>query len=107
MKAKTGGLSSPDRVIRVVADVLRVPLVEIRSRSRRRHCAHTRQIAMWILLHRYNLSLAEVADAVDRDRTTVMQGARRIQDLVDGKDHRTLNAVDRIARRLDTMEEDS
>lgn len=55
----------------------------ILSSSRLRHVAEARQMVMYLMFKRLNCTIAGIAEAVSRNRVTVLYGIERIGELID------------------------
>lgn len=70
----------PEVVLARVAAYHYVSVDDLRARTRRwDHVAWARAVAMWILHKHYGLSSPAVGDLMDRDHSTVLAGARKVE----------------------------
>lgn len=93
--------SSPDRVIKLTCEHFEVSPSDLYSPRRPQALAFARQVAMFLLRERTELSLAEIGAALGgRDHTTVLHGIRRIED-ASRTDSRVLDRLSRIRHLLD------
>lgn len=77
------GTASMETIVASVAEVAAVPVAEIMGPSRLRKVARARQLAMW---HgrQAGLTLGQIGQYLNRDHTSVMNGVRRIEQLMKG-----------------------
>lgn len=72
----------------VVGYALGVPEVDVRSRTRRgRTAAHARHVAMYLSYAALGMSLARVAAAFRRDRSTIAHACRIVEDRREDPDY--------------------
>lgn len=91
----------PIDVIEAVCDVLRMPAIALKERTRRRRIAQARWIC-WLLVKRFcrDVSLKEMGQMFGRyDHTTVMHGLRVIVDDM-AQDEILNHHVESIAARI-------
>ena len=75
--------AQPDRVIQLVAETFGVSVDDLLGRSRSRHIAFPRQVAMYLLREVSELSLPQIgAHLGGRDHTTIMYGWEKISALI-------------------------
>ncbi len=77
-----GQWSHPPRikaVIEATAQVYKVPVADILSRSQQTHIALPRQVICYILTTYLGKGLQQVGGWIGRDHTTVLHGKRRIE----------------------------
>lgn len=55
---------------------------QLLGKSRSIYVARPRQVLMWFAINEYGQSLSHVARCMDRDHTTVLHGARKVQKLL-------------------------
>jgi len=75
---------SADSVLDLVAESYSVSVEQLLSKTRSRHVAFPRQIAMFILRERTEFSLPQIGEMLGgRDHSTVLYGAEKVAALVD------------------------
>ena len=75
--------AQPDRVIQLVAETFGVSVDDLLGRSRSRHIAFPRQVAMYLLREVSELSLPQIGTHLGgRDHTTIMYGWEKIPALI-------------------------
>jgi chromosomal replication initiator protein len=62
----------PNHVIKTVFDYFGVPLSQVKGRCRKREYAQARQVAMYLLRQKTDLTLRKVGKLFERDYTTVI-----------------------------------
>lgn len=72
-------LNIPPALVTAAAVVFRVSADEILSDSRRADVTIARHAIAWALRHESGMRLEEIAAALDRDRSTISQGLRRLE----------------------------
>ena len=85
-----------DALIRAVAAVARVSPEAIRGRARRGRIIEARHTVMYLAVTDLGMSLQDVAEAMDRDHTTIMYGRDRTLDRLDDGDVVTTTIVERV-----------
>lgn len=77
------GSAQMSEIVASVAKVAAVPVAEIMGTSRLRKVARARQLAMW---HgrQAGLSYPQIGQFLNRDHTSVMNGVRRVEQLMKG-----------------------
>lgn len=67
--------------IEIACDAWKVSVFDLKARNRRRaHVSYARQIAMYLAHVVGQLSLAEISEAFERDRTTVGYSCHLVED---------------------------
>ena len=90
---------TPDYIIDVVCDHFNISKNELLSKRKSSNIVVPRQIIMYICIKKANLTTTATADALNRDHTTSMHGARIIES--DMKTDKNLkNNVDIILKKL-------
>ncbi len=69
----------PPTLIAAAAAVFGVEAADILSDSRRADVTLARHAIAWALRHERNMSLEEIAQALDRDHSTISQGLRALE----------------------------
>ena len=70
---------SPEAILHTVADVLSVPVEDLKGSSRRREISTARQIAMYLMRQHTDLSLPRIGEELGgKDHTTVMYSCDKI-----------------------------
>ncbi len=94
-------VASPDRILNVVCHHFDVKLTELTSARRPQALSFTRQVAMYLLRERTELSLSEIGELLGgRDHTTILHGIRKIEGALDN-DARLRDHLTRIRAILD------
>ncbi len=76
------GEITPELIIEMVCEELKVSAEEIRSDSRKREISEARQIAMFLLRHYTDLSLPKIGSLLGgKDHTTVMYAAQKVSKI--------------------------
>ena len=67
---------TPDEIINEIAEMRGVTLEDLKSISRKRNIAHTRQEIFYELKHHTDLSTSEMGGIFDRDHSTIVHGIK-------------------------------
>lgn len=70
-----------DNIQKTVASYYRIPVADLKSRSRKASLVRQRQMAMSIAKQLTGLSLPDIGDAFERDHTTVIHAIKKIEEL--------------------------
>jgi chromosomal replication initiator protein len=71
---------SPSKLIAMVAAEWQTTVEALTGKSRTKHIAEPRQVAMYLLRHETNASLPQIGEVLGgRDHTTIMYGIEKIQ----------------------------
>ncbi len=90
------GEVTPESILEMVCDEVKVSLEDIKSDSRKREISEARQIAMFLLRHYTDLSLPKIGNLLGgKDHTTVMYAAQKV-----GKIKHSDPQVARLLQRL-------
>jgi hypothetical protein len=91
-------------IIEHVAAFYRVSLIGLASARRERKIVHPRQVAMYLARKLTVFSLPQIGDRLGgRDHTTILYGARKIEDMLPG-DAELAAEVAEIVRRVEARE---
>ncbi len=71
------------RIVQHVCETMCVAEEDAKSRSRHRRVVECRQICMWIIKNKTNLSLYAIGQLFDRDHATVIFGIKNINNFVE------------------------
>lgn len=72
-----------ESVAKVTSNFYKIPLVDLQSKSRTKHIAQARHIAMYLSQKRANAKLQEIGNFFGgRDHTSVMHGIKKITDVI-------------------------
>lgn len=71
-------------IVDVVAGIVNIAKRDMKSKSRERGLADKRNLAMFLLCERTNMTHARIGAAFNRDRTTVIHARKTIVDLTFG-----------------------
>lgn len=88
-------------VISSVAKVLDVTTSDLKSESRKTKVAEARFIVMYILVKVYKMRLISVASILNRDHSTVINGVRKYETLMDTKDKGFIYKVGLVQAELE------
>ena len=78
---------STDDILELVSSTYSVSVEQLLSRSRSRHIAFPRQVAMYLLREQTNFSLPQIGDKLGgRDHSTVLYGVEKISGLMDSNE---------------------
>lgn len=80
-------------IIEKTADYYHVKVEDLESKNRSKRIAYPRQIAMYLARQMTDSSLVRIAEAFDRDHSTVIHGVNKIEDDLK-KDHELKNQID-------------
>lgn len=96
-----------DQIANEVIKVTKVPIEEVKSRSRRTDLVTTRQLIAFFVRRLTKISYSEIGSNLGgRDHTTIMANIDRIKALLESGDKRMSDLVKKINRRLkDLMDE--
>jgi chromosomal replication initiator protein len=87
--------TSPDEIIRMVAEAFGITVEQILARNRARQVALPRQIAMYLLREEAQISLPQIGEALGgRDHTTVMYACEKVSGLLEEDDRLRRQVVD-------------
>ncbi|MBI2521427.1 MAG: chromosomal replication initiator protein DnaA [Bdellovibrio sp.] len=71
---------SAETISKVVANFYKIPVIDIRSKSRTKKITHSRHVAMYLIQKHLNATLAEIgAFFGGRDHTSVIHGIKKIE----------------------------
>ena len=77
-------VSSPDVIMQVISEVLKVSIDDLKGSSRRREISFARQIGMYLMRQHTELSLPRIGEEFGgKDHTTVMYSCDKINQLQD------------------------
>ena len=79
-------ISNLGSILRDVADKAKVPIEELKSKSRQRDLVEARQIYFYISKNKTSASLAKIGAEVNRDHATVIHGLRTFENVRDLKE---------------------
>lgn len=82
-----------------VANKYNVKLADLKGKSRKKEIVNPRQIAMYISRELLDDSLVTIANAFDRDHTTVIHGIDKITDLMD-EDEDLKNEIEALIKEI-------
>ena len=82
-----------------VANKYNVKLADLKGKSRKKEIVNPRQIAMYISRELLDDSLVTIANAFDRDHTTVIHGIDKITDLMD-EDEDLKNELEALIKEI-------
>ena len=89
-----------NNIQKIVAEYFKIRVADLHAKTRTRHIARPRQIAMALAKELTTHSLPEIGDAFGgRDHTTVIHACRKVAELV-GQDARTKEDYDNLVRIL-------
>jgi chromosomal replication initiator protein len=93
---------SPDRILRAICEHFEFKPLDLSSRRRPQALSFARQVAMYLLRQRTELSLSEIGALLGgRDHTTVLHGVRKIETEAT-EDSRVREHLSRIRTLLDS-----
>jgi chromosomal replication initiator protein len=93
--------SSPDRILTTVCRHFEVTTADLCSPRRPQALSFARQVAMYLLRERTELSLSEIGGVLGgRDHTTILHGIRKIEE-ENGSDSRVRDHLSRLRQVLD------
>ena len=82
-----------------VCNKYNVKLADLKGKSRKKEIVNPRQIAMYISRELLDDSLVTIANAFDRDHTTVIHGIDKITDLMD-EDEDLKNELEALIKEI-------
>jgi len=92
--------ASPQTIVRVVSDALKVSLEDLMGNSRRREISFARQIAMYLMRQHTDLSLPKIGEEFGgKDHTTVMYSCDKITQL-QKKDRKIAQTLSELSDRI-------
>ncbi len=83
---KKKSIISPQQLISAVADTYNVKLSDLVSKKRSQSIVHPRQVAMYLMRERLNLSLKEIGEQFKRDHSTVKYAVDSINNQMKSDD---------------------
>jgi chromosomal replication initiator protein len=90
---------TPERVVHFTAEHYGITVEALRGKRRTNNIALPRQVAMFLVRQKTNLSLSDIGSWFKRDHTTVLHACTKI-DALKAKDARLAAALREIAERL-------
>ncbi len=89
-----------DQILAIVGEQFGLSLEQLASKSRSRHVAYPRQLAMYLLRAETDLSLPQIGEVLGgRDHSTVMYGVDKITELMTS-DEATRSKIDNLREEL-------
>lgn len=76
-------LGNIDHIINVVCEMFNVDVEDVKSRSRKRNFTEPRQIAIYFIRQKTNLSLKKIGAIFSRDHSTVINSIEVVTDSID------------------------
>lgn len=70
------------KIMTVISEFYDVSFKELRSKSRKRQHVSCRQLIMWTIRKKTNMSLKDVGELFNRDHTTVIHSTETIENLL-------------------------
>jgi len=94
------GEVTPETIVEMVSEELKVSLEDLRSDSRKREISEARQIAMFLLRHYTDLSLPKIGSLLGgKDHTTVMYAAQKVER-IKHSDPQLARLLQRLGQRI-------
>lgn len=91
---------SPDRLLEAVAEYFSISINQLTGKTRSREAVLPRQIAMYILRHKLDLSFAKIARLFGgKDHTTAIYSVNKVENMVE-KDVEIHRVVDAAAQKV-------
>jgi len=91
---------SPEKILEEVAAFFSLPASELKGARRARGCVFPRQVGMYLLRKKTNLSFKEIAQEFGgRDHTTALYSVNKVENLVE-KGGEVARLVDRLLGRI-------
>ncbi len=95
--------TSPEIILKVVSQELKVPIEDLKGSSRRREISTARQIGMYLMRQRTDLSLPRIGEEFGgKDHTTVMYSCEKIGKQID-KDQQVRQIVSQLSTQINFM----
>ena len=92
--------ASPETIINVVAEVLKISPEDLKGSSRRREISHARHIAMYLMRQHTDLSLPRIGEEFGgKDHTTVMYSCDKIAKQL-RKDRQLSQTISQLSDRI-------
>ncbi len=87
-KVKPNRNISSEQIIKIVSNILEIPIEEIKGSSRQKDVAFARQIAMYVIRLTTNKTLQEIARIFGKkDHSTVLHAIKKIKSLISENSH--------------------
>ncbi len=95
--------TSPEIILKVVSQELKVPIEDLKGSSRRREISTARQIGMYLMRQHTDLSLPRIGEEFGgKDHTTVMYSCEKIAKQID-KDQQVRQIVSQLSDLINFM----
>jgi len=95
--------TSPEIILQVISEELKISIEDLRSSSRRREISTTRQIGMYLMRQHTDLSLPRIGEEFGgKDHTTVMYSCDKITKKIE-KDRELRETVSQLSDRINFM----
>lgn len=92
--------ASPETIVKVVSEVLKIPPEDLKGTSRRREISHARHIAMYLMRQHTDLSLPRIGEEFGgKDHTTVMYSCEKITKQLK-KDSQLSQTISQLSDRI-------
>ena len=91
---------NPHLIINNVLAVIGVTYSEMISKSREQQLVTARTLVMWLVNTYCGFSHGQIADLVNRDRTTVTVGLKQVSDFIENNDPVIMIPLLKIEKRL-------
>ena len=93
-------IASPQIILQVVTEELKISLEDIKGTSRRREISHARQIGMYLMRQHTDLSLPRIGEEFGgKDHTTVMYSCDKVAKKAE-KDNQMSQILARFSDRI-------
>jgi chromosomal replication initiator protein len=86
----------PQQILEATSNIFGITKDQILGRSRQKHIAEARQIAMYLCRNKLDLSFPAVAQIFDRDHTTILHANRKIEE--------TLSLDTKTKKKIESIE---